>query len=84
MWPVGRATLVDLVVSIDHRIGVDPFRLGSQQRVEGRALEECPFPIGSADSAHWRRGWLIANTSARMRSSTNTDDVPKKPGKPID
>ena len=55
---------------------MQPFQLGSQQRIEGRSLEDCPYPKETTEADEWRRGWLIANTSARMRSATGTFKKP--------
>jgi hypothetical protein len=51
-----------------------------EDRRLGRLLTECPFGGETAQAEEWRRGWLIASTSSRMRPAGGQADPGKAAG----
>ena len=54
-----------------------PFRQGLEDRRLGKSLDDCPHPPNTDAWGEWRRGWLIASTSSRLRTEPESDADPR-------
>jgi hypothetical protein len=56
---------------------MSPFNEGMEDRRKGRVLTDCPYTGSSAQAEEWRRGWLIASTSSRLRPQGDQTEANK-------